>query len=200
MAGNYFWDNIKRFFYKNKALVIWTIIIAILGLATGVFCVLKADVCITCNLLQDFCLRNFFLHKYSFFAFIFIKILVYFAIFLALFLLSFLKGGNVFGLLLGFYIGFLAGIDFVVVISVCGILKGLLLGILIVLVCELALILILVLFSAQMVARNKGMRCYGRSIISGNELKIWGFYLLCCICVILVQGILLGLICKLFVF
>lgn len=200
MAGCYFWDNIKRFFCKNKTLIIWVFIIAILGITTGVFCVLKADIIIDCKLLQDFCLRNYFLHKYSFFAFIFIKILVYFALILVLFLLSFLRCGNIFGFLLGFYIGFLAGIDFVVLLNVCGILKGLLLGVLVVLICEMALILFIILFCAQMYARNKGMRCYGRSIMNGNELKIWGFYFLLCVCIILVQGILLGLICKLFVF
>ena len=200
MTWNYFLDNIKRLFFRNKMLFIWTAIILFIAFAIGIFCAIKTDTNIDINLVQDFCLKRYLTNDYNFFEFVFVKIIVFFAIFLLITLLSFFKFGNIFSFLLGFYLGFLTGIDCAILVVIFGVLKGLLLSLFVVALFEMSLILLLILFSTQMLARNKGMRCFGKSILGENLLKLFFFNFLICIVFILLQGVLLATICKIFVF
>ncbi len=200
MADRVVLDNIKRFFYRNKMLVVATLTLVVLGLATGVLCTLKTNSTLDLGFLQDFCLKNYFLQKYSIFAFIFIKFVVILGLFVLMFLLSFIKIGNVLSLLLCFYLGFLTGIDGVVLVCFFGAIKGLLLALLVVALWQILLIVSLVFFAMQMSQRNRGMRCYGKSTMSGIEIRLCLFYSLFALCCVVLQGVFLGTICKIFVF
>ena len=200
MAGNFFCDNIKKYFFRNKTLIFWFATMVFLAFIVGVFCTLNSNKVLDINFIQDFCLKQFFLQKYSIFGFVSIKILLVFAIFIALFMLSFLKIGNLFAMLFCCYLGFLIGIDCCVVVVSFGLFKGLLLSIFIIFICEVSLVFLLIFFSTQMHYKNNGIRCYGKSILSGDEGRVYLFYLLLATSIIVLQGILLAIICKIFVF
>lgn len=198
MKSHYFLDNLKRFFSNNKKSLIIIFVIFLLGLLTGIFCTIKANRPYDLTFLQSYTIKSFLIKK-SLVTFIFVKSVFVFLLLLAFYFMSHLKFGNVLMVLISSYFAFICGVDVTIIVIVLGLVKGLLIGI-IYLICQTALIVLLLLFGFNMSKYNKQMCIYGNSSIKGQEFKIFLFFFLIMFLIILVQGLLMALLCKFFVF
>ena len=200
MKSSYFFDNIKRFFSLNKALIISIIIIIVLGFTTGIFCALKSDETLNLNFIQGFVLRNLLCKNYSTLGFILIKSFILLGFLFLVYFLSYLKFGYVLFIIGVLYFSFLMGIDICVIFTFFGVLKGLLIGILGFLIWQILILSFVLIFGFRMACFNRQMHIYGNCQIRGNELKILLFFGLLILASVILQGFLIWLICKIFVF
>lgn len=200
ISNGYFGDVVKRFFSLNKALIFSIIVVITLGVTTGIFCALKSGETLTIDYIQGFVLRNFLDKKYSFFSYVFTRSIIAFIILFLIYFLSYLKLGYVIFLLGAFYYSYRIGINVCVIISIYSLLKGILVSILGYFIFEVCILALFMIFGFRMLCFNKQMSLYGNCLIKGCELRLTLFFFLLISILIVLQGIIISIIFKIFVF
>lgn len=199
MNKHYFFDRLKRFFSLNKGLCIFILILLLLGFMTGVLCLVKSNMNIDFNLIQNFILRNFLLKKYSILTFTLLSIIISGIVLFLFFLASFVKFGKIIGIICGLFFAYLIGIDCAILFCASTGIFHILLGI-IYPVFSLAILFLMLVFFFQMNNYCRQMTLFGNCSIRGDEFKVFLFFLILITCISIILGIVMAILIKIFVF
>ena len=199
MKKQYLLDDIRRYISLNKTTIIVISIIFLLGVMTGVFSCLKSNINIDISFIQNYFLRLLLLRKTSIIVFVLTEILVIGLLLLIFYFLSFFKLSQLLSIALCLYFSYIVGIDICVIfITLSGLAKILIS--LIYLIFSFASIFLLLYFYFRLSQYNRELKfCFNSHIIQNGLKMLLTFFILSLVLFIL-EGLLLCLIFKIFVF
>jgi len=193
-------DGLRRFFFVNRRFVIFIVIIMLIGILTGIFCCAKTSITINIYYVQNFPLRLMILNKLSFIGFIFLSLLFYFFLLFLIYFLSFFKFGAFLIFCILAYLCYVFGVDLTVIFISFSSIKGIVIAIVGILPFYSVMFLIICAYSFRLICLNKRLSFCGNFNIKGFEFKIMLSYFLILSIIIVLQGITLFILTKIFVF
>lgn len=196
----YLSDGLRRFFSLNRRFILFISIIMLIGMLTGIFCSAKTSIIININFVQNIPLRLIILNELSLIGFIFLSSVFIFILLFLIFFLSFFKFGAFFIFCILAYLCYVFGVDVTVVFISFGSLKGIFISIVGILPFYSMMYFIIFIYSFHLIGFNKQFSICANGDIKRYEFRILLSYFFILFILIVLQGITLLILTKIFVF